>query len=142
MSDGPSVRCKFLRFLAHHIEQRHILLGQTRALGRVVALAEQTDEQLARIDLHRQRCGGRAERNRPGVGAAVVAVAEAAAAAVVRGDFKRRQRRILADVLRGDLVGRGSAVRFLADRRVDAGEPRSGRKSVHRADGRLVVDDC
>ena len=90
------------------IEQRHILLGQARPLGRVVALAEQAGEQLARIGFHRQRRRRRAERNRSRVGAAVVAVAEAAAAAVFGRDFERRQRRILADVLRGDLIRRGS----------------------------------
>ena len=69
----------------------------------------------------------------PGVGAAVVAVAEAAAAAVVGRDFERRQRRILADVLSGDLIGGGAAVRLLADGRMNAGEPGSGRERMHRA---------
>ena len=87
-----------------------------------------------------QRRGGRAERNGSRIGAAVIAIAEAAAAVVVGRDFERRQRRILANVLRGDLVGRGAGVRFLADGRVNAGEPGAGRKRMHRAHGRLIVE--
>ena len=95
----PQHPLQVLRFLAHQIEQRNILLRQPRPVRDVIALPEQTREQLARIRLHRQRRRRRAERNRPCVGAAVIAVAEAASAAVVRRDFERRQRRILADVL-------------------------------------------
>ena len=47
----PQNALQILRFFAHHIEQRRILLGQTRALGRVIALAEQTDEEFPRLGL-------------------------------------------------------------------------------------------
>ena len=65
------------------------------------AVAEQAIEDLARIDFHRQRRGGRAPGNRVGVGAAEADVAGADQAGHVFGrEFERRQRRVLADFLR------------------------------------------
>ncbi len=107
---------------------------------RGVALAEQALENLARLGLHGQRRGGSAERNGARVAAAKIAIAGAAAAAAFDGDFERRQRRVLSDVRRGDLVDGGPAERILAGARMHAVQPRSGRDGVHRrADGGLVL---
>jgi hypothetical protein len=84
-------------------------------------------EHLARIDLHRLRRRGRAPRQRVHVDAAVVDVARADEARVILGgELHRRQRRVLTDGLRGNLVGRdaGKGVDALRGLRAHAAQPR------------------
>ena len=100
----------------NQIENAGILLGQSLAFLGGVALAEQALEQLARIGFHGQRRVGRAEGDGAGVAAAEIAVAGAAAAASLGGDFKRGQRRVLADVRRRDLIDGRTAPGVLASR--------------------------
>ena len=83
-------------------------------------------EDHARIDFHRQRRGRRPPRNRVHVGATEADVAGADQPAVVFGrQFERRQRRVLADLLRRDLI----------DRDAGAGYPRLRSASGARRSG-------
>ena len=87
------------------VENAALLLDAFQPLGGGRAVAEQAVEHHARIDLHGQRRGGRAPGNRVHVGATEADVAGADQAAVILGgQFERRQRRFLADLLRGDLI--------------------------------------
>src|SRR5690606_4618236 len=103
-------------------------------------LPEQPLKQLARIELHRQRRGRRAERDRRAIAAAVVAVARAAADRLLARDLERRERRFLADMLRGKLIGRDAAVRVVTYTRRDTAEPCAGRDRVGRAAGMAVLE--
>ncbi len=112
-----------------------------RALRVAAAAAEDPLEHLARVVLHRQRRGRRAERDRAAVAAAVRAVAARAAAALLGRDLERRQRRLLADVPRRDLVDGDAAVRRLLAARRHAREPRARNDRVHgRALRRVVAE--
>src|SRR6185437_14474899 len=62
------------------VEDALALVDDLVTLRRIVALAEQAIENLARVVLHRQRLRGSAERNGPGVTATEARVAGAAAA--------------------------------------------------------------
>src|SRR6185295_17229074 len=74
-----------------------------------IALAEQPEEHLARIVLHRQRLIRRAERDH---------------AARLGAQLERGQRRLFAEVLGRDLVDRDADARLrIATTRVDAIEP-------------------
>ena len=89
----------------HRIENAALLFDALEALFGVGAVAEQAIEDHARIDLHRQRSGRRAPRNRVHVGAAEADVAGShQPAEIFGGEFERRQRRFLADLLRRDLI--------------------------------------
>ena len=111
------------------------------ALGGVIAFAEQAHEQLARIILHRQRRGRRAEGDGIAEAAAIGAVAGRTAALFFRGDLKRGKRRILADMLRGDLIDRHAAMGRRAALRRHATEPGAWRDGVNRrADRRLIAE--
>src|SRR5690606_21486011 len=101
------------RLRADGIEQARVLGGEQCALLGGVALAEQALEELARVELHRQWRRRRAKRYRRAVAAAVVAVAGAAADRLLGRDLERWERRLLADVLRGDLIGRDAAERVV-----------------------------
>ena len=86
------------------------MLENGLALFLRVALAEHAVERLARIAFHRQRLRRRAERDH---------------AARLAAQFQRRQRRVLAEVTRGDLVDRhADAGLRVARARADAVQPR------------------
>ena len=89
------------------VENAAIFLNARLALFRRAAIAEKPLEDHARIDLHRQRRGGRAPGDRIHVAAAIAGVACADHAGhVFGGEFERRIARALADVLRGNLIDR------------------------------------
>ncbi len=79
-------------FGRYQVEHAGILMRQSLALLRGVALAEEALEQLARLGLHGQRSVGCAERNRARVATAEIAVARATSAAPLNGAFDGRQR--------------------------------------------------
>ncbi len=118
-----------------------VLPGDGLPLLRRVALTEKPLEQLARIGFHRERRGWRPERDRCAVAAAVGAVARPAIAAASLGrHLERRQRRVLAEVRRGDLVDGHAAKGFLALPRRHTAQPRRRVEGVHRRrDRRLVL---
>src|SRR6185312_6696576 len=105
------------------VEDALALVDDLVTLRRIVALAEQAIENLARVVLHRQRLRGSAERNGPGVTATEARVAGAAAA--FTGELQRRQRRVLADLQGRHLIAGDAAVRGLAHGRVHTAEPRA-----------------
>ena len=79
-------------------------MRSSRSVG-IGAVAEQAVENQAGIDLHGKRRGGCAPGNRVHVGAAEAHIAGADQSAVILGgQFERRQRCFLADLLRGDLI--------------------------------------
>src|SRR5690606_40961861 len=68
-------------------------------------------------------------------------VARGAASALLRRQLDGRQRRLLTDVARGDLIDRDAAVRRMALSGRHTAEPRGRRDRVHgRALGRLVAE--
>src|SRR5690606_26150619 len=101
----------------HQVEDAAALARQADALIRRVTGTEQRLEQLARVVLHRQRRRRITEGDRLAVAAAVVAVTGALAAALFGGHLERRNGRVLANVLGGDLVDGDAAVRVVADAR-------------------------
>ena len=68
------------------------------------AIAEEALKHDARIHFHGQRRRGRAPRDGVHVTAAITDVAIADEACILDAEFERRQRRILADFLRGNLI--------------------------------------
>ena len=87
------------------IENTALLFDAFEPLGGRRAVAEQAVEDQAGIDFHGHRRGGRAPGNRIHVGATEADVAGADQSAVILGgQFERRQRCFLADLLRGDLI--------------------------------------
>ncbi len=86
------------------------LLQRRAPVGRAAALAEQPLEDDARMRLGRQR----RRRRRPGeivlIDAGVAVVALADRLEQVHRQLERRQLRLLADLLRGDLIDRGAEV--------------------------------
>ena len=108
-------------------------LDALQALLRSGAVAEQAVENHARIDLHGKRRGGRAPGDRVHVGATEADVAGADQAAEILGrQFERRQRRLLADLLRRDLVDgdAGANVRAVGALGVNAVQENRGRARV------------
>ena len=130
-----------LHFLDERIEDAAIVLDarEARRLRRVVAVAEQPLEHRARLVLHRQRRRRVAPRQRVGVGAAVAGLARADQLVRVEAQLERRQLRVLAERLRGDLVHRhaGADVGAFGLLRVHAGEER--RRGAHVIAGALAV---
>ena len=92
--------------LPHHgVQNAALLIDPLQAFFGVRAVAEQASEDHPRIDLHRQRRGWRAPRNRVHIGATEAYVARSHQPAEILGrQFQRRQRRLLADLLRCDLI--------------------------------------
>ena len=89
----------------HGVQNAALFIDALQAFGSVSAVAKQAGEDHARIDFHRQRRGGRAPRNGVHVGATEADVAGAhQSAEILGGQFERRQRRFLADLLRGHLI--------------------------------------
>ncbi len=109
-------------FAGDGIENAAVFLLARQALGRVAAIAEQSLENHARIDLHGQRLRGRAPGDRIHVSAAIADVADAHQSGVLDAQFERRQRRVLADLLGRDLIdgGAGANVFAFGAQRVDA----------------------
>ena len=98
------------RRFPHVVEQAVRRLQNGAAFFVRIALAEHAEEHLPRIAFHRQRLIGRAERDH---------------AARLGAEFHRRQRRLLAEMLRGDLVDRhADAGLRIALARADAVQPR------------------
>ena len=98
------------RRFPHVVEQAVRRLENGLAFLVRVALAEHAEEHLARIVLHRQRLIRRAERDH---------------AARLGAEFERRQRRLLAEMARGDLVGgHADTCLRIARARADAVQPR------------------
>ena len=101
------------RQLRHHrIEQAPRVLPPAAALGRGGAVAEQLLEHQPRVVLHRQRLRRRLPRNRVAIGAAEARLAREHR--LLDRQLQRRQRRVLADVLRRHLIGRDAQVRLRA----------------------------
>src|SRR6266566_2433652 len=99
----------------HLVQNASVLLDELLSLLWSIALAEEPLEKLARVDFHRQRRGGCPERDRGAVTAAVVAITTAPAnTAPLGGNFERGKRRVLADVLGGNLIRGHTAIRILA----------------------------
>ena len=128
------------------VQNAAILLGPQRAIRRRSALPEHPLEGLARIDLHRHRRGVRAPRKRVHVNAAVVAIAGAQQRRVIFGrQFNRRQRRVLPDMLRRNLVRRDPRVRVhaLGRLRPHSAQPSGRTQRMHRrAVGRAITQSA
>ena len=90
------------RVVEHRVEQARGLRAPPRALLGRRAVAEQALEHDLRIDLHRQRSGRRAPGDRVAVGAGQARAA--AQAPFLERQLERRQRRVLAEALRRDLI--------------------------------------
>src|SRR5439155_9381088 len=87
-----------------------LLAARAPLVGRR-ALPEQPLEHLVWVVLHRQRRRRRTEGDRARIAAPELAVARAAATGpVLGGQFERRQRRVLADVLGRNLIDSDPAV--------------------------------
>src|SRR5207247_10595168 len=124
--------------LGDQVEDTRILFGERLPLLRRVALTEETLEKFARVVLHWQRCGGCAKRDRARVAATEVSITCAATTPAFGGNLKRGKWRVLADVLRRNLVCGHAAIRILALARVNAAQPRPGCDRMHGwADGGL-----
>ena len=119
------------RLLRDQVENAGVLLRDGLALLRGIALTEEPLEQLARIGFHRQRRRRRPERNRAAEAAPVVAVAGTTSASSLRCDLERRERRVLADVRRRNLIDGDAAVRVLSHTRRHAAQPRAGIQRMH-----------
>ena len=120
------------------VQQAPRLARDRRALLRRVAFAEQLREHLARVVFHRQRRVRVAERQR-GVVVARRAAAGGRLLRGFRGQLERRQRRVLADVLRHHLVERRRHAGASSPVRPHAAQPRGRREAVDAADHRLVL---
>src|SRR5206468_5224040 len=94
--------------------------------------AKEPLEDFARVVLHGQWRGRRPECNRTGVVATVVAIARAATARSFGSHLERWQRRLLPDVLRGDLIRCDTHVGLPSPLRVRAAQPRRRHDRVHR----------
>ena len=87
------------------IEDTPVRLHAREPLDRSAGPAKHPLEHRARVDLHRQRRGGRGPRQRVHVRAGVAGAAAAdKAGEILRGHFERLQRRVLADLPGHDLV--------------------------------------
>ena len=113
--------------LEHRIENALVLARLGGAPRRGAAVAEQPLEHDARIVLGRQRRRRRGPRQRVQVGAAVAVLALPGQEIEIDGELERRQRRLLAEHRRGNLIG-GDAVADVGAfgaLGVHAGEPRA-----------------
>ena len=109
-SAGPSVFLQPRDLLGHRIEQAGPLLQRRAAIRRAAAFAEQALEDDPRMRLGRQR----RRRRRPGevvlIDAGVAVVALADDRQQVHRQFERRQLRLVADLLGGDLIDRRAEI--------------------------------
>ena len=135
---GPVARAEFLLQIGRLLHERSRMLRscclRVDALGGIRALSEHPLENFSRIDFHRKRRRGRPPGKRVHVNAAVVAVACADQSGMIFGsEFHRGKQRVLADVLRGDLIGRDAriGVGTLRRFRPNAAEPRCGTQRMH-----------
>ena len=126
------------RAVVDAVQKAHGLRGNGFPLLGCVAFTEQLDKDLARIEFHRQRRVGVAERKR----GTVIAPGTAARCHLAGGfgsQFQGRQRSVLADLAGDHLVERGG---HAGPRRVvirpDAAQPGRGRQAVHPAHHGLV----
>ncbi len=95
-------------FGGDRIENAAFLRDECGALAHRAGLAEDAFESDARIGLHGQRRGGRAPGDRIHVGAAEAGRAAADIAGEIFGrELHGRQRRVLTDLLRDDLIDGG-----------------------------------
>ena len=120
----------------HRVEQARGLRAPLRALLGRRAVAEQPLEHDLRIHLHRQRRRRRAPRDRIAVGAREARAA--AQAAFLERQLERRQRRVLAEGLRRDLIDRRAEPRRRARLGPRAREP-DGRRARVVGAGRGVL---
>src|SRR5690606_19089977 len=96
---------KGMGFVRDHVQKTLGLPRDEFALLRGIAGAEETQKELPRVALDRQRGRRCTERERPGIAAPVPALAGAADAVSLRSrDFQRRIPRVLADVPGCNLV--------------------------------------
>src|SRR5204863_8177749 len=121
-------------FAQYRVQQAERLLAARPALAQVVAVAEQPFEDHLWIVLHRQRRRVALPRNRVAVGAAQ-AVAAADARTFDR-ELERRQRRVLTQLLRDDLVDRDAQVRLRT--RLRFGAAQEGRRRTVVVRGRAA----
>ncbi len=124
------------------VQNAAVLLGAQGPFRRRSALPEHSLEGLARIDLHRHRRGVRAPRQRVHVDAAVVAIAGAQQRRMILGgQLDGRQRRVLPDVLRRNLIGRDARVSIHALRRLGphAAQPGGRAQRMHRRAVRRAI---
>ena len=113
------------RLLRDRVENAAVLPRSRGPRGGAASLTEHPLEDLARIDLHRQRRRRRPPRKRIHVDAAVIAIAGAdQPRMILGGELHRRQHRVLADLLRGNLVRRDSGIRVNALRWLVSDEAR------------------
>ena len=120
-------------FFGNRIEDAALLRDAREALAGGARLAEDALEGGARIGLHRQRRGGRAPGDGVHVGAAEAGRAAAdVAGEILGGEFEGGQRRVLADLLRDDLIdgGVGENVLGFGALGPDAGEESGGADGV------------
>ena len=111
----PQPATQRIHLAGDHVEQARGLLREEAPFGDGVARPEQAQEQLARIALDGQRCGGRAERKRAGVAAAIAPLARTACAVTLRGGgLERWPGCFLSDVFRRNLVDGGRHERHQA----------------------------
>ena len=136
-SSPGSVRVERGRVLEHRVEQARGLRAPLRALLGRRAVAEQPLEDDLRIHLHRQRRRRRAPRDRIAVGARQTRAA--AQAAFLERELERRQRRVLAEGKRGDLIDRRAELRRRARVGLRAREPDGRRARVVGARGRVLA---
>ena len=109
-SAGPSWLLSCGELVRHGIEQAGPALQGGAAVGRGAALAEQPLEHDPRVGLARQRRRRRRPRQVVLVDAGVAVVALADERQQVHRQFERRQLRVLADLLGGDLIDRRAQV--------------------------------
>src|SRR5207247_1184798 len=100
-----------------------ILLSSGSPFLRTCSVTEQPLESHTRIDFCRKRLCGRRPRDAVRVGAAITKVATAEIAGVFDTELKRRQYRVLAPLLRDQLIDRHAKVRtYGVSTRAGAGE--------------------
>jgi hypothetical protein len=116
------------QFFRDGIENAPVLARLPEPLGRRASIAEQALENHARVVLDGHRRGRRAPRQRVQIDAAVPVVAASREITEVDPELERRERSVLPERVRRDLIGgdRVPHVGALGVSRVDAGEPRAG----------------
>ena len=130
--------------LGHDVQDAPALASTNRARGRVqpgIDPAEQPFEHQPRVRLRRHRRGRAAPREAVRVGAAVAGVAVADRARLVAAELDRREPRVAADRVCGDLIDRDAGLDVGARRlaRVDARQvTRRGARVVAGAVGQGV----
>ena len=134
LSFWPRLRCRSLICCVTASRMLRSSSLPRLALRRAAALAEHPLEHLPRVDLHRHRRRRRPPRQRVHVDAAVVAVARSDEARLIFGrDFNRRERGVLADRHRRDLIRRDAGIRVHALRRLRP-HPAQPRRRAQRVD--------